>query len=198
MAAVPNRERVLRAATAAFMTDGYRSSVERIAQRAGVAKQTVYSHFPSKDHLFEEVAREMAKRVLIELEPAADGKEQSSDSLRAALLRFGLAYREKVLSEEGIAMFRTLVAEIPRFRTLARAIYQGGPGETAARLADYLGKAMAAGRLRRDDPQFAAELFMSMLVGIDRIKRLYGVARFEADARRAARIVDRFLAAYTP
>jgi len=198
MAAVPNRERVLRAATAAFMTDGYRSSVERIAQRAGVAKQTVYSHFPSKDHLFEEVAREMAKRVLIELEPAADGKEQSSDSLRAALLRFGLAYREKVLSEEGIAMFRTLVAEIPRFRTLARAIYQGGPGETAARLADYLGKAMAAGRLRRDDPQFAAELFMSMLVGIDRIKRLYGVARFEADARRSARIVDRFLAAYTP
>jgi len=198
MAAVPNRERVLRAATAAFMTDGYRSSVERIAQRAGVAKQTVYSHFPSKDHLFEEVAREMAKRVLIELEPAGDGKEQSSDSLRAALLRFGLAYREKVLSEEGIAMFRTLVAEIPRFRTLARAIYQGGPGETAARLADYLGKAMAAGRLRRDDPQFAAELFMSMLVGIDRIKRLYGVARFEADARRSARIVDRFLAAYTP
>jgi TetR/AcrR family transcriptional repressor of mexJK operon len=191
MAAVPNRERVLRAATAAFMTDGYRSSIERIAQRAGVAKQTVYSHFPSKDHLFEEVAREMAKRVLVELEG------ESSD-LRAALLRFALAYRERVLSDEGIAVFRTLVAEIPRFRTLARAIYQGGPGETAARLAEYLEKAMAAGRLRRDDPLFAAELFMSMLVGLDRIKRLYGVARFEADARRAARIVDRFLAAYTP
>ena len=191
MAAVPNRERVLRAATAAFMTDGYRSSIERIAQRAGVAKQTVYSHFPSKDHLFEEVAREMAKRVLVELEG------ESSD-LRGALLRFALAYRERVLSDEGIAVFRTLVAEIPRFRTLARAIYQGGPGETAARLAEYLEKAMAAGRLRRDDPLFAAELFMSMLVGLDRIKRLYGVARFEADARRAARIVDRFLAAYTP
>jgi len=196
MAAVPNRERVLRAATAAFLTDGYRSSVERIAQRAGVAKQTVYSHFPSKDHLFEEVAREMAKRVLVELEP--QGAEKSGDDLRAALLRFALAYRERVLSDEGIAVFRTLVAEIPRFRTLARAIYQGGPGETAAHLADYLGRAMSAGRMRRDDPQFAAELFMSMLVGLDRIKRLYGVARFEADARRAARIVDRFLAAYTP
>jgi len=191
MAAVPNRERVLRAATAAFMTDGYRSSIDRIAQRAGVAKQTVYSHFPSKDHLFEEVAREMAKRVLVELEG------ESSD-LRGALLRFALAYRERVLSDEGIAVFRTLVAEIPRFRTLARAIYQGGPGETAARLAEYLEKAMAAGRLRRDDPLFAAELFMSMLVGLDRIKRLYGVARFEVDARRTARIVDRFLAAYTP
>src|SRR5215471_139830 len=128
MAAVPNRERVLRAATAAFLSDGYRSSVERIAQRAGVAKQTVYSHFLSKDHLFEEVAREMAKRVLVELEPQeGDAKEQTGDSLRAALLRFALAYREKVLGDEGIAMFRILVAEIPRFRTLARAIYQGGP-----------------------------------------------------------------------
>jgi TetR/AcrR family transcriptional repressor of mexJK operon len=103
-----------------------------------------------------------------------------------------------VLCDEGIAMFRTLVAEIPRFRTLARAIYQGGPGETAARLAEYLEKAMAAGRLRRDDPRFAAELLMSMLTGLDRIKRLYGVTRFESDARRAARIVDRFLMAYTP
>jgi TetR/AcrR family transcriptional repressor of mexJK operon len=199
MAALPNRERVLRAATAAFLTDGYRSSVERIAQRAGVAKQTVYSHFPSKDHLFEEVAREMAKRVLVELEaPAGDGKGQSGDALRGALLRFAVAYRERVLCDEGIAMFRTLVAEIPRFRTLARAIYQGGPGETAARLAEYLEKAMAAGRLRRDDPRFAAELLMSMLTGLDRIKRLYGVTRFESDARRAARIVDRFLMAYTP
>lgn len=194
MSSVPNRERVLRAATAAFLSDGYRSSVDRIAQRAGVAKQTVYSHFPSKDHLFEEVAREMAKRVLVELEPHGEQR----DDLRAALLRFAVAYRERVLSDEGIAMFRTLVAEIPRFRTLARAIYHGGPGETAARLADYLGRAMTAGRLRRDDPKFAAELLMSMLVGLDRIKRLYGVARFEADARRAARIVDRFLAAYTP
>jgi TetR/AcrR family transcriptional repressor of mexJK operon len=192
MAAVPNRERVLRAATAAFLTDGYRSSVERIARRAGVAKQTVYSHFPSKDHLFEEVAREMAKRVLVELEPHADTR----DDLRAALLRFALAYRERVLCDEGIAMFRTLVAEIPRFRTLARAIYQGGPGETTERLAEYFEKAMGAGRLRRDDPRFTAELFMSMLVGIDRIKRLYGISRFEGDARRTARIVDRFLTAY--
>jgi TetR/AcrR family transcriptional repressor of mexJK operon len=194
MSAIPNRERVLRAATAAFLTDGYRSSVERIARRAGVAKQTVYSHFPSKDHLFEEVAREMAKRVLVELEPHTETR----DDLRAALLRFALAYRERVLCDEGIAMFRTLVAEIPRFRTLARAVYQGGPGETAERLAEYLEKAMGAGRLRRDDPRFTAELFMSMLVGIDRIKRLYGISRFENDARRTARIVDRFLTAYTP
>src|SRR5260221_499438 len=112
MAAIPNRERVLRAATASFLLDGYRSSVERIARRAGVAKQTVYSHFPSKDHLFKEVARELAKRVLVQL-------ETGPEDLRAGLIRFAVAYRSRVLNAEGIAMFRTLVAEIPRFRSLA-------------------------------------------------------------------------------
>ena len=63
-----NRERVLRAATDSFLARGYASSVEEIARRAGVAKQTVYSHFPSKDRLFREVARELAMSVLVELE----------------------------------------------------------------------------------------------------------------------------------
>ena len=191
MSAHLNRERVLRAATAAFTLDGYRASSDRIARRAGVAKQTVYSHFSSKDDLFKEVARELATRVLVQLE--------SDEDLRAGLLRFALAFRNRVLRADGIAMFRTLTAEIPRFPLLARAIYAGGPGETARGLARYLEKAMAAGHLRRDDPQFAAELLLGMLVGHDRVKRLFGAARFSGsgDARRAARIVDRFLRMYS-
>ena len=191
MSALLNRERVLRAATAAFTLDGYRASIDRIAQRAGVAKQTVYSHFPSKEELFKEVVRELATRILVELD--------TDDDLRTGLLRFALAFRSRVLHADGVAMFRTLAAEIPRFPALARAIYAGGPGETARGLARYLEKAMAAGHLRRDDPRFAAELLLGMLVGHDRVKRLFGVARYDArnDARRAARIVDGFLRMYS-
>jgi TetR/AcrR family transcriptional repressor of mexJK operon len=191
MPVVPHRDRVLRAATAAFLTEGYRSSVDRIARRAGVAKQTVYSHFPSKDELFKEVTRGLTARVLVQLEAGPEG-------LRASLLRFAVAYRSRVLSSEGIAMYRTLLSEIPRFRRLARAVYEGGTGLTARALAVHLKKAMDAGRLRKEDPQFAAELFMSMLAGVDRTKRLYGVARFgEDDTQRAARIVDCFMRTYS-
>ena len=35
-------------------------------------------------------------------------------------------------------------------------------------------RAMSAGRLRKDDPQFAAELLLGMLVGHERVKRVYG------------------------
>ena len=196
MSTVLNRERVLRAATAAFTLDGYRASIDRIAQRAGVAKQTVYSHFPSKEELFKEVVRELATRILVQLE---GGEQMRDDDVRAGLLRFALAFRSRVLHADGIAMFRTLAAEIPRFPALARALYAGGPGETARGLARYLEKAMASGQLRRDDPQFAAELLLGMLVGHDRVKRLFGVARYNArsDARRAARIVDGFLRMYS-
>jgi TetR/AcrR family transcriptional repressor of mexJK operon len=183
-----NRERVLRAATSSFLARGYGSSVDDIARRAGVAKQTVYHHFPSKDRLFREVARELAMSVLVELE---------GDDVRAALLSFALAYRERALGAEGIAAFRTLVPAAPRFRSLAKAMYANTAGELVERLAQYLGAAMKAGRLRRDDPELAAEMLMSMLAGVDRVKRLFGVANgLGHDARRAARIVDCFLRAY--
>jgi TetR/AcrR family transcriptional repressor of mexJK operon len=189
--ALVHRERVLRAATSSFLAHGYRSSVDHIARRAGVAKQTVYHHFPSKDELFKEVARALAKRVLIEL-------ESEPRDLRAGLVRFAQAYRKRVLGAQGIATFRALVPEVPRFRGLARAMYAGGAGVLVGRLAEVLRKAMQAGALRRDDPVLAAELLLGMLVGQDRIKRLFGVGSEESDARRAARIVERFLRAYSP
>lgn len=182
-----NRQRVLKAATDSFLARGYSSSVDDIARRAGVAKQTVYHHFPSKDRLFKEVARDLAMSVLVELE---------GDDVRAALLRFAAAYRARALGAEGIATFRTLVPAAPRFKALAKAMYANTAGELVERLAQYLEGAMKSGRLRRDDPVFAAEMLMSMLAGVDRVKRLFGVGDVGGE-RRAQRIVDCFLRAYT-
>jgi TetR/AcrR family transcriptional repressor of mexJK operon len=188
--AIVHRERVLRAATSSFLAHGYRSSVEEIARRAGVAKQTVYHHFPNKDELFKEVARELAQRVLIVL-------ESPQQDLREGLLRFALAYRQRALGAQGIATFRTLVPEVPRFRALARTMYANSAGELVRRLAEYLSGAMDARSLRREAPRFAAEMLLSMLAGHDRIKRLFGVTDdAESEARRTARIVDCFLRAY--
>ena len=187
---VLHRERVLRAATDSFLAHGYRSSVDEIARRAGVAKQTVYHHFPTKDHLFQEVARELSQRVLLEL--ATPGRD-----LRDTLQRFARAYRQRTLGAQGISAFRTLVPEVPRFRAVARAMYATSAGEMVRRLEETLERAMGAGELRRDDARFAAEMLLSMLAGLDRIKRLFSVGEEgESEARRTSRIVDCFLRAY--
>jgi TetR/AcrR family transcriptional repressor of mexJK operon len=180
-----HRERVLRAATSSFLARGYGSSVDDIARRAGVAKQTVYQHFANKDELFKAVAGDLAKRVLVKLE---------GGDIRESLIRFAVEYRKRALGAQGIATFRTLVPEVPRFRALARDMYANTAGEMVRRLAGFLQQ-----KLNVPDPEFAAEMFLSMLTGHDRLKRLFAVPPgAESEAARTARIVDLFLKAHRP
>ena len=187
------RQRLIQAATDAFMEEGYRVSVDRIALRAGVAKQTLYNHFPGKGALFGEVVRRSTENVLV----ALNGDECN---VRESLLRFSAAFRAKLLGESGLAMFRALISEVSRFPDLAKAFYQNGPAEMARRLADFLRGAMDRGQLRQDDPDFATEMLLGMLSGIERTRRLCGELPLaqEAEALRVTRIVDCFLGAYAP
>ncbi|MEW2501110.1 TetR/AcrR family transcriptional regulator [Amycolatopsis sp. NPDC047767] len=52
------RDAVVRAAFAAFAEHGFRVSLDEIAERAGVSKVTIYSHFTSKEALFRTVITE--------------------------------------------------------------------------------------------------------------------------------------------
>jgi len=46
------RERILEAASRLFLRDGFRAvGVDTIVAEAGIAKMTLYTHFPSKDDL---------------------------------------------------------------------------------------------------------------------------------------------------
>jgi TetR/AcrR family transcriptional repressor of mexJK operon len=178
-----HRERVLRAATSSFLARGYGSSVDDIARRAGVAKQTVYQHFANKDELFKAVAGDLAKRVLVKLE---------GGDIRQSLIRFAVEYRKRALGAQGIATFRTLVPEVPRFRAVARDMYANTAGEMVRRLAEFLKQ-----KLDAPDPEFSAEMLLSMLAGLDRMKRLFAVPPGpESESARAARIVDLFLKAH--
>jgi TetR/AcrR family transcriptional repressor of mexJK operon len=78
-------------------------------------------------------------------------------------------------------------------------VYAGSAGEMLQRVTAFLRKAMQAGALRRDDPEFAAELFLSMLAGQERVRRIYGIGNgAESEPHRVGRIVDCFLRAFAP
>lgn len=187
------RTRLIQAAREAFMAEGYRASVDGIAARAGVAKQTLYNHFPSKDDLFSESAGLVSEAIAVSL-------DCQTDDVRATLIRFSTTFRQKVHGAEGLAMFRTLMAEAARFPSLALAYLAKGPEQTTARLAVFLGRAMAAGHLRQDDSRFAAEMLLGMLNNIDHFRRISGNTRLPEpqEKSRIEQIVDCFLRAYTP
>ncbi len=184
------RHRLLEAAMESFREEGYRVSIDRIATRAHVARQTVYNHFGSKDELFAEVIRQASQSVLVTL--------QSEGELRGVLCAFGRAYRERLLGPDGIAIFRTLTAEAPHFPHLARQFFEVGPAATRARLAGVLSVAMDRGELRRDHPHFAAEMLTAMLVDFDRLKALLTLEVVPVDPRKTQEIVDCFLRAFAP
>jgi TetR/AcrR family transcriptional repressor of mexJK operon len=186
------RSRLIQAATEVFIEEGYRASVERVAMRASVARQTLYNHFPSKADLFGEVIKQVTAALLVTLDAKAEG-------LRERLLRFGIAFREKALSAEGLGFYRALVAETIRFPELAASFYRSGPVQTATRLQRVLQQAMVDGELRDGDPEFATVTFLSMLVGAERSHYLLsGEPPPEPDPARVARIVDCFLRGFAP
>ncbi|HSD97477.1 MAG TPA: TetR/AcrR family transcriptional regulator [Sulfuricaulis sp.] len=184
------RQRLLEAACEAFRDEGYQVSIDRIAARAQVARQTLYNHFSSKDALFAEVVRHAIQSVLVTLDRDGD--------VRATLLAFSEAYREKILSSDGIAIFRTLTAEAPRFPALAKQFFRQGPQTTRKRLAEYLARAMKQGQLKRDDPDFAAEMLAAMLVDFDRLRGLMNLQTDLLKSTKAAQVVDCFLRAFAP
>ena len=188
-----SRQRLIDAATVAFMEEGYSASIDRIAERAGVARQTVYNQFLDKEDLFSEVANRAADTILMPL----DGDDTN---IRTQLIQLGVALRERILSEEGVAIFRTVIAEAPRLPALAHAFFEKGPGRTLVRLASFIDRAMDDRKLRRDDPQFAAEMLISMLDGFEKTRRMLGVSTFSSDEEqnRITQIVDAFLRAYAP
>jgi TetR/AcrR family transcriptional repressor of mexJK operon len=184
--------RLMQAATAAFVAEGYGVSVDRIATLAGVAKQTLYNHFPGKADLFAEVIRQSTAEFMVAL-------GEDHEALRARLTRFAVRYRERLLSPTGLGLYRMLVAEAPRFPDLAATFYEAGPRHTAARLRELLQDAMKRGDLRRDDPEFAVSMLLSMLTGDERSCRLFSTARISPPhPDEATRIVESFLRAFAP
>lgn len=187
------RRRLVEAASEAFRHDGFRAtSVDRIAAAAGVAKQTFYNHFPSKEALFEETIRLGVRDIVVEL-------DDTPGDVHDRLIAFGFAFRKKLLSPEGLDWYRILIPDLSRLPELARIVWRQGPYETVSRLADFLAAAMERGELRRDDPMFAAEMLNSMLINLDRTRGLLANDLDpQADPQKVERIVNCFLRAYQP
>ena len=182
-----NRERLLVSARALFLEQGYDASVDAIIVRAEVARQTFYNHFKNKESLFAEAIKASFLEIIAPL-------NEQPEELRESLKNFAQIYRQKALSPEGIASYRTLSGQAQRFPELVREVYALGAGQMINRLADFLHKAMEQGRIGMVDPTFAAELLLAMLVGQERSQLLFGVQRQpEDEAVKVAAVIDGFL-----
>jgi TetR/AcrR family transcriptional repressor of mexJK operon len=185
---------ITEAATAAFLEGGYEgTSLDHIAARAGVSKQTIYNRFGDKEALFRAICRELAGDLLSPLDAA-----RGSDDTRATLSALGRSYLRLALASSSLSLHRLVIQESARFPDFGRAVYQAGPARIVAELADYLREQESAGSLAVGDPGTAAESFLGLLLGDTQLRALLGVARDEAIEARVDAAVDLFFRAFAP
>lgn len=182
---------ILEAAARAFLADGFACSVDRIAAEAGVAKQTIYSRFGSKEGLFRAMADRLKAPLFDVLQPEPPAAE--------TLTRFATLTFERMTAAENIRLTRLLIAQAGQFPDLAQLHYDTGPCRSRDALALYLERLAASGRMAPADCAAAAETFVALLQGLHRHRLLLGAGEAptaEMIAGHVARVVAQFRKLY--
>lgn len=194
------RRAALEAATDLFLTQGYAgTSMDQVAARAAISKQTVYKQFASKEALFVEIVGGMTGAAGDEVQREIADMGERDDPERQLL-----AYAERqlivVLTPRLMQLRRLVIGEAARFPELGRALYHGGPGRAVAGLASAMARWTERGVLAIDDPRAAASHFNWLVMGepVNQAMLLGDAAIPTAAAlrRHAAGAVRVFFAAY--
>ncbi|SED77462.1 transcriptional regulator, TetR family [Streptomyces sp. 2131.1] len=198
---VDKRKAILDAAFTVFARRGYaQACVQEIAEEAGVAKPTVYSHLSDKETLFRH-AVEAALDALLEEKLTVIGRLRArapDEDPHAALTDLAHGLARICCGEPARALRRLTYAQAAQFPDLAETTQERTVHRPRAALADRLARLSLAGALRPCDPEQAAEHFFALLTGPLESRSLLGTRRVPAAELRgtAEAAVDTFLRAY--
>ncbi|CAM3937892.1 TetR/AcrR family transcriptional regulator [Bordetella tumulicola] len=159
----PDKKQViLDAAASVFLTHGFSAATTDTIQRAaGVSKKTLYACFPSKEAMFLAVI----ERQCASMDATVRSIKPAPGDLSKTLTDVGRAYLDIALSDIGVALFRVVIAEAPRFPQAGRYFYLAGPRAATVIVADLLSAASRAGDIdiHAIGAETAASLFIGML-----------------------------------
>src|SRR5579862_1356106 len=116
-------QEILEAAFVEFSRNGYAmTTLDRVAEHAGVTKGTIYVYFENKEHLFIYIVREVTKAALDTVHEMLETHQgTTADLLRA---QFSFIYQHVVEDGRRREVLRMLIAEAPRFPALADRYYE--------------------------------------------------------------------------
>src|SRR5215470_520137 len=181
------RERILDAAFAAFMKNGYAmTSTLEIATRARVSKRELYALVGKKQEMLIDCISERPKRLEV---PAHLPVVRDRETLAQVLASFGTKLVREVSDPTVIGVFRLAIAEAVQAPEVARALDSTGREASRAALRKIMAQAQAsgllAGRPAELAGQFAGLLWRDLMVSL-----LLGVAERPSPREIAGRARD--------
>lgn len=155
------RKQILVAATLLFTEQGYSStSMALIAKNAGVSKQTVYSHFGSKDELFAASIKQKCDSYQM-TEISLDTASEPAEILFILAKRF-LAM---LTSKEALAIHKICAYESKSYPQISELFYQEGPERIVNDVAKLMAEFDSKQQLIIPEAKFAALQFLNMVKG---------------------------------
>jgi TetR/AcrR family transcriptional repressor of mexJK operon len=156
------RQQILDAATDLFTAQGYaNTSLDQVASAAGVSKQTIYSHFSSKDN----VLREGVKRRCMQAQLTGDLSDLSLPPT-VFFPMFAARFVGTLLDDTTLRMYRLCLNEGERHPEIGLSFFESGPKLVVQALAQYLAAATARNELQVSHPELAAAQFLFMVKGL--------------------------------
>lgn len=150
-------QRILKAARELFQSNGFiGTSMDKIAERAQITKQTVYRYFESKEALFKATLEAQRLEATNGFLDALDLEDTTK-----ALNTFAVGFIERHLSKSHLANIRLLVSEGPMVPEITRAFYAVGPTRTKSRLERFFKE-----RFDIEDARYEIEVFLSILLSM--------------------------------
>ena len=164
------RDRILEVATELFLSEGYgATSIEAVAERAGISKRTFYHRFENKAALFAAVVH----RIIEQIRPPRGVPLLEGATLHQILRRLAELSLRAALSPQAIALHRLITAESLRFPHLARAVYEEGwAPEATTLIGDLLARELPDTPLKDELRNFAAMQFLYMVVTLPQRRKM--------------------------
>ena len=192
--------RLLEVATNLFMERGFDgTSIEAVAEAAGISKPTVYARYHDKRDLFAAVLRARIARWLAPVSAAAEAQanEIRPKGIRTTLHELSRQMVAQCLMPEAATLQRILAAQAVQFPELAKQAHEEGWLRAVRGVANLLRQFAARDEIRVADPELAAELFLNLVLGRSRRLALYGmVADPKIEERHRHAGVELFLSGF--
>ena len=155
-----SRAALVKAAREAFLSSGYGgSSVNRIAQEAGISIKTLYRHFGSKDELFGAV---IAGLCIYPADLSVD-LPWSEQPPEVAFVTMGLEYLDLILAPDELALYRVIIRDNGRFPQLSEQYRTEALQPREKVVAAYLDRWAPRCNWRIREPRRAVSTFFALL-----------------------------------
>jgi AcrR family transcriptional regulator len=184
-------DRIRRAAFDAFLENGYDgTTMEAVAQAAGVTKGTLYARYPDKRALFIAVS----SWALTRQERNERVTEELPDGLAESLTVIARAILARSVDPNIVRMSRIAIAEAARFPDFALSSQAVTWSPRIQVIIDLLRRHEVEGTIIVKDVEIAAEQFLAMVGAMPAWLAAYGIYRTpEVEEQHLQHAIELFL-----